>query len=260
MEEYLESKKILAMLWSFSLTLSSGTALATCVTGDCTSLGYTKSASDCSGVDYIRCPFDVSKYYCVKPTCTVNTCEGYPLTTPPQNAKYSSCTKRDSNCAEQGTVYKIDSCNDGYVQSGNGCESVSSSPEDLCAGITCSTGVSCQYGCAEYTTGTSCCTSVCKTCKPNPCDDVKCPVATEEICTNGCGSYSEATACCPSVCTSCASSPDVDASGCDRSCTPTDRARDEYCQTDNGYCELVSDIDNCGCGYRWLRCWCGSEH
>jgi len=222
MNEYLESKKILAMMWSFSLTLSSGTALAACVPGDCSGLGYTKSASDCSGVDYIRCPFDTSKYYCVKPACTENTCEGYPLTTPPQNAKYSSCTKQDSNCTEQGTVYKIDSCNEGYVQSGNVCESVSPSPENPCSGVTC-------------------------------------PVATQDTCTNGCASYSEATACCPSVCTSCASSPDVDASGCDHSCTPINRSRDEYCQG-TGYCDTVTDTDNCGCEYTYLKCWCGSDH
>jgi len=63
MNEYLESKKILAMLWGVSLTMSSGTALAACVPGDCIGLGYTKSEASCEG-DIIRCPFDTSKVFC----------------------------------------------------------------------------------------------------------------------------------------------------------------------------------------------------
>jgi len=63
MKEYLESKKILAMLWGFSLTMYSGTAWAACIPGDCTSLGYTKSEASCEG-DIIRCPFDTSKVFC----------------------------------------------------------------------------------------------------------------------------------------------------------------------------------------------------
>ena len=40
---------------------------------DCVSLGYTKSASDCSGVTSIKCPFDTSKVFCQKKTTTPTT-------------------------------------------------------------------------------------------------------------------------------------------------------------------------------------------
>ena len=37
---------------------------------DCATLGYTKTASQCSGKSYTRCPFDTSKYACDTPTST----------------------------------------------------------------------------------------------------------------------------------------------------------------------------------------------
>ena len=37
---------------------------------DCATLGYTKTASQCSGKAYTRCPFDTSKYACDTPTTT----------------------------------------------------------------------------------------------------------------------------------------------------------------------------------------------
>ncbi len=40
---------------------------------DCASLGYTKSASDCSGVTSIKCPFDTSKVFCQKKTTIPTT-------------------------------------------------------------------------------------------------------------------------------------------------------------------------------------------
>ena len=33
---------------------------------DCASLGYTKSSSDCNGLDTIKCPFNTSKVFCVE--------------------------------------------------------------------------------------------------------------------------------------------------------------------------------------------------
>lgn len=50
---------------------------------DCASLGYTKSASECSGRTYTVCPFDMTKYSCDTTTCedmaytdTVSECPG----------------------------------------------------------------------------------------------------------------------------------------------------------------------------------------
>lgn len=50
---------------AFSAMLTSTAQAQTCTTvPSCSTLGYTKSASDCSGLDYLRCPFDQSKYFC----------------------------------------------------------------------------------------------------------------------------------------------------------------------------------------------------
>ena len=40
---------------------------------DCSSLGYTKTSSDCSGVDTIKCPFDTTKVFCVEADAEVTT-------------------------------------------------------------------------------------------------------------------------------------------------------------------------------------------
>ncbi len=51
---------------SGSLLMISGAWAQTCVTPpSCEELGYTKSASDCEGMESLLCPFDKSKYYCV---------------------------------------------------------------------------------------------------------------------------------------------------------------------------------------------------
>lgn len=36
----------------------------------CASLGFTMSASDCTGAKSIKCPFDLSKLFCFRPDCT----------------------------------------------------------------------------------------------------------------------------------------------------------------------------------------------
>lgn len=51
-----------------SVILSNQTAIAAgCIEGDCT--GYTKTAAQCQGKDAIRCPFDISKYFCNEVSC-----------------------------------------------------------------------------------------------------------------------------------------------------------------------------------------------
>ena len=51
---------------SGSLLMISEAWAQTCVTPpSCEELGYTKSASDCEGMESLLCPFDKSKYYCV---------------------------------------------------------------------------------------------------------------------------------------------------------------------------------------------------
>ena len=64
MHNFYPTKLILPTLaLGFSLTM--GTSLyAACVPNDCASLGYTKSASECAGMETIKCPFDDSKLYC----------------------------------------------------------------------------------------------------------------------------------------------------------------------------------------------------
>lgn len=74
MKLYLKSMTFLSGVLGCSLMVETSSALAACVSGDCAGLGYTKSASDCSGVDAIRCPFDTSKYFCVKQTATEEDC------------------------------------------------------------------------------------------------------------------------------------------------------------------------------------------
>ncbi len=58
-------KEILMICGTLSL-LSRSVQGQTCVTPpDCESLGYTKTATDCQGLDFLTCPFDESKYFCV---------------------------------------------------------------------------------------------------------------------------------------------------------------------------------------------------
>ncbi len=58
-------KEILMICGALSL-LSRSVQAQTCVTPpNCESLGYTKTATDCQGLDFLTCPFDESKYFCV---------------------------------------------------------------------------------------------------------------------------------------------------------------------------------------------------
>ncbi len=52
---------------------------------------------------------------CKSPSCTPSPCTGYTLSACPPHANCSSCEKKSSSCAIW-TVYKIDSCFEGYEQ------------------------------------------------------------------------------------------------------------------------------------------------
>ncbi len=57
---------------------------------------------------------------CVK-DCNVTNCAGYTLSSCPANGNCSTCTKTAANCSTDGTMYKLDSCKDGYSKSGDTC-------------------------------------------------------------------------------------------------------------------------------------------
>lgn len=58
--------KNILMLSAFILIMSTVDVMAVCSPTDCTRYGYTKTEADCSGMDTIRCPFDVTKVMCKK--------------------------------------------------------------------------------------------------------------------------------------------------------------------------------------------------
>ncbi|MBE6453246.1 MAG: hypothetical protein E7012_07160 [Alphaproteobacteria bacterium] len=91
------------------LSASSSLAQDSCmVRPSCADMGYTKSATDCEGKKAIACPFDLSAYYCpeVGESCDFSE---YPLPECPTNG---NCTKLECGGA---TLYKLDSCQSGYV-------------------------------------------------------------------------------------------------------------------------------------------------
>ncbi len=56
----------------FSVMLNAQNSLSACISSDCNALGYTKTASACSGKAAIKCPFDTSKAYCAD---DLNNCQ-----------------------------------------------------------------------------------------------------------------------------------------------------------------------------------------
>ena len=69
-------KRMLQISSAFGLILSvtNSYAIDCTPTPDCVTLGYTKTASDCSGVAAIKCPFDTSKVFCEEKILT-KTCD-----------------------------------------------------------------------------------------------------------------------------------------------------------------------------------------
>ena len=57
--------RTLLLISGLSLLALAGTAAAQCVTPPtCSELGYTKSAADCSGHTFLKCPFNTAVGYC----------------------------------------------------------------------------------------------------------------------------------------------------------------------------------------------------
>ena len=100
----------------------SGYTLTTCPPNtQC--LSCTKQTSACeSGETYYKISACNSGYslengVCVesKPKCTENTCEGYNLTSCPENGSCETCTTKDADCNTGSTKYKLTSCAEGYI-------------------------------------------------------------------------------------------------------------------------------------------------
>lgn len=104
---------------------------ADCPSSDCISLGFDKDATACSGFMALRCPFDLSKYYCREEKCDeafkyscLNDGEAYGLGTT-CNDLYSECIckhgyyRQDGSCKKCADSFK--SCSAGYMGSGLSC-------------------------------------------------------------------------------------------------------------------------------------------
>lgn len=106
-------KYILTTICSALLAGSSATAnAASCTpTPSCDSLGYTKTASQCSGMPSVKCPWDTAKMFCDEDPCTnVNQ------VIVPANA---SCSTYSPVCPSKCTAW---TCKIGYVKDGNSCK------------------------------------------------------------------------------------------------------------------------------------------
>lgn len=103
--------KYIIVIAIFLLSLSS-LAQAQCIARpSCADMGYNKTATQCAGKDYLRCPFDTSAYFCGE-VCDFSN---FPLQTCPANGVCSNYTCRGI------TKYKLDSCIGCYRISGNSC-------------------------------------------------------------------------------------------------------------------------------------------
>jgi len=96
------------------LAYTSSAMAQTCTAApSCEEMGYTQSASDCTGKISLRCPFDLSAYLCLE----LGSCDfsDYPLSSCPTGGNCSNIT------CDGTTKHKLNSCNSGYTQSGNTC-------------------------------------------------------------------------------------------------------------------------------------------
>jgi len=89
------------------LAYTSSALAQTCTAApSCEEMGYTQSASDCTGKISLRCPFDTTAYFCAE----IGSCDfsEYPLTECPTGGNCSNIT------CDGMTKYKLNSCNSGY--------------------------------------------------------------------------------------------------------------------------------------------------
>ena len=131
------------------------------------------SCTDGNGTKQIQNGWKCNKGYhekngeCEK-DCISNNCSGYPLSSCPTNANCSKCTITATNCSTDGVRYKIDSCNSGYILSGNSCRAKTCEEQgqktcngsciatSACCGD-CPSGKKCSNGtCIDSCTADSC--------------------------------------------------------------------------------------------------------
>ena len=84
--------------------------------------------------------------------CISNNCSGYPLSNKPDNADFSECTIKATNCTTSGTKYKINSCNSGYKLSGNNCVLKTCEDDGLYSSTACYISGGTNYGPLSYWT------------------------------------------------------------------------------------------------------------
>ncbi|MBQ8436240.1 MAG: hypothetical protein IJX20_01170 [Alphaproteobacteria bacterium] len=127
------------------------------------------------------CTSSSSNYCWVHDTCHGDCCSDGTYEPCEEICGGSGCCSSSSSnyCSYHGECHG-DCCTDGTYEScdtrcgGSGCDSSSSSSSsggstyDPCDWVGCPTEVTCEYGCASYTTASDCCESVCESC--NPCD------------------------------------------------------------------------------------------
>lgn len=91
---------------ALSVMLSSFALAGGCISSDCAAMGYTKTVSQCSGYEMIRCPFDTNKVFCQEP----EVCPGY--------SKGGNCPDGQTKeaCADDSNYYKCVgvACEEGY--------------------------------------------------------------------------------------------------------------------------------------------------
>ncbi len=277
-----------------------------CCTDECPS--YTKSSSSgctygatscydsCYGKTWYKCN-DAPKDPCEGVSCPTAKscaygCASYSSSTSCCSSVCTSCNSKPYDPCEG--VSGI-SCSSGYHCSSYGscgqCTGCSKDIiEDPCAGVSCPTAKTCSYGCASYSSATSCCSSVCTSCKSDPCESVtsvrcgsnetcstygscgeclacksvdpcagvSCPVA--KTCDYGCASFSSSTSCCSSVCTSCKSNPCAGVTGvsCGRNQTCSSYGSCGECTACKT--ELTRPTDSCPGGAPGSPCSCGGTH
>ncbi len=117
--------------------------------------------------------------------CISNNCSGYPLSNKPDNASFSECTIKATNCTTSGTKYKIDSCNSGYHLSNNSCVAHSYSCPSGYQSSACSDS-QVQTGSADKTCSCGATNGKCYTCRAKTCEEKG-----QKTCNGSCISTSE---------------------------------------------------------------------
>lgn len=103
-----------------------------------------------------------------EPDCNATNCSGFPFSSKPNNANFSTCTITATNCSTDGVKYRIDSCLDGYTLDGGICRAKTCAEKGMkdCNGSCISTSECCG-GCGS---GEKCSNGTCvAACTANSC-------------------------------------------------------------------------------------------